>query len=41
GSGVEPFTVDIAEPKTVAICACHQSANRPFCDGTHKSLTAE
>ena len=40
GSGVEPFAVDIAEPRTVAICACRHSANRPFCDGTHKSLAA-
>ena len=39
--GVEPFAVDIAEPQTVAICACRHSANRPFCDGTHKSLAAE
>jgi CDGSH-type Zn-finger protein len=24
---------------TVALCRCGQSANRPFCDGTHKKVS--
>ena len=27
--------------KMVAICRCGQSANKPFCDGTHKRVGFE
>ena len=30
-----PFVVDV-EPKTYAWCACGQSNNQPYCDGSHK-----
>lgn len=26
---------DVSGQKAVALCRCGQSANRPFCDGTH------
>ena len=27
----------IATKETIALCRCGHSANRPFCDGSHKS----
>ena len=30
-----PF--DLAGRTTISLCRCGQSANKPFCDGTHKS----
>ncbi len=29
-----PYIVD-AEPKTYAWCACGESKNQPYCDGSH------
>jgi CDGSH-type Zn-finger protein len=31
------FTVPADKPK-IALCRCGQSANRPFCDGSHKRV---
>jgi len=33
----QPFPLPADKPK-VALCRCGQSANRPFCDGTHKKV---
>ncbi len=30
-------TWDLGGKETVALCRCGASANRPFCDGSHKS----
>ncbi len=30
--------VKTLEGKMVALCRCGQSANKPFCDGTHKTI---
>lgn len=27
-----------SEGKMIALCRCGQSANKPFCDGTHKKV---
>lgn len=27
---------EIISQKTIALCRCGQSSNKPFCDGTHK-----
>jgi CDGSH iron-sulfur domain-containing protein 3 len=31
-----PFKAEVAVGKTYWWCACGQSANQPFCDGSHK-----
>lgn len=31
-----PFPVDVEEGKTYFWCSCGQSANQPFCDGSHQ-----
>jgi CDGSH-type Zn-finger protein len=30
--------VDLAEDKLVKWCGCKHSGNKPYCDGTHKTL---
>ena len=31
-----PYAADVVEGKTYFWCACGESANQPFCDGSHK-----
>jgi len=31
-----PFTVDLEAGKNYHWCACGQSKNQPYCDGSHK-----
>ena len=31
------FPIPVGKP-TVALCRCGQSANKPFCDGSHKRV---
>ena len=31
------FSIPAGKP-TIALCRCGQSANRPFCDGSHKRV---
>jgi len=31
-----PFTVDLESGKNYHWCACGQSKNQPYCDGSHK-----
>ncbi|MEO0745463.1 MAG: CDGSH iron-sulfur domain-containing protein [Pseudomonadota bacterium] len=31
-----PYRVDVEAGKSYFWCACGQSANQPFCDGSHK-----
>jgi CDGSH-type Zn-finger protein len=31
----QPKPVELEEGKTYAWCACGQSSNQPFCDGSH------
>ena len=32
---------EIDTKDTVALCRCGQSANKPFCDGTHNKISFE
>ncbi|CAN0073643.1 unnamed protein product [Chrysoparadoxa australica] len=32
----EPKPIELEAGKTYAWCACGQSTNQPFCDGSHK-----
>jgi len=43
GSGVFKDAQGNERPveKMVALCRCGQSANKPFCDGTHKKINFE
>lgn len=29
---------DVADKKTIALCRCGGSTNKPFCDGTHSNI---
>ncbi len=31
-----PYAIDVEEGKNYFWCSCGQSANQPFCDGSHK-----
>lgn len=33
--GVDGEEIDVSDRKTVALCRCGQSENKPFCDGAH------
>ena len=35
-AGDGPVKVELEEGKTYAYCTCGESANQPFCDGSHK-----
>jgi CDGSH-type Zn-finger protein len=35
-STTAPIPVDVEEGKNYFWCSCGQSANQPFCDGSHK-----
>ncbi|MDA1301048.1 MAG: CDGSH iron-sulfur domain-containing protein [Proteobacteria bacterium] len=32
-----PFAVEVEQGKSYFWCACGQSKNQPFCDGSHKT----
>ena len=34
-----PYGVDVEAGKSYFWCACGQSKNQPFCDGSHKSTS--
>ncbi|MEQ9466620.1 MAG: CDGSH iron-sulfur domain-containing protein [Ekhidna sp.] len=34
-AGKAPVSIEVEEGKTYAWCACGQSSNQPFCDGSH------
>lgn len=34
-----PFAIPVEEGKTYYWCACGQSKNQPFCDGSHKGTS--
>ena len=36
-----PYAVDVTAGKTYFWCSCGQSANQPFCDGSHKETAFE
>lgn len=35
-AGDGPIKADLEEGETYAYCTCGESANQPFCDGSHK-----
>ena len=37
----KPYGVDVEEGKDYWWCACGQSADQPFCDGSHKDTGIE
>jgi len=32
----EPFEIEVKKGETKAFCACNQSKNGPYCDGSHE-----
>jgi CDGSH-type Zn-finger protein len=38
GTGMNPVTLEIDEPETLALCLCKQTADQPCCDGSHTEL---
>ena len=34
----DELEVEITEAKKVAWCGCRESKNKPYCDGTHRTL---
>ncbi|MEP4534875.1 MAG: CDGSH iron-sulfur domain-containing protein [Cyclobacteriaceae bacterium] len=36
-AATQPKPVELEAGKTYAWCACGESGNQPFCDGTHKT----
>lgn len=41
GTGIEPLTLELAEPKRIKLCLCKRSKHPPRCDGSHNRLGAE
>lgn len=38
-AGRQPVAVELEAGKKYAFCACGESANQPFCDGSHKQTS--
>jgi CDGSH-type Zn-finger protein len=38
GTGLAPIAFEVDAPGKKAVCQCHQSGNKPWCDGTHARL---
>ena len=38
GTAFRPIVTEITEKKKIAWCGCKNSANKPFCDGTHRKI---
>lgn len=36
GTGISPHRFTLAEKRTVHLCRCGRTGNRPFCDGSHR-----
>ncbi len=36
-----PYAIEVEAGKTYYWCACGESANQPFCDGSHKGTDFE
>lgn len=41
GTGFQPVSVQIHEPRKVWLCGCKHSQQGPFCDGSHKQFIPE
>jgi CDGSH-type Zn-finger protein len=38
GTGINPVSVSIDKPSTVAMCLCKQTGDQPRCDGSHSNI---